>query len=437
MTSHGGRAGLVALIAALVIACGGTAPSTSPSVATPTNSPSSGPTSTPDSTPAGSEPSTSPSPDPTGTPEPQEGWIQLAAASDASATWSPDAAHLLVALTIPGGPPDGNQVQVLARDGTVLQTHEGVSDPVWLDSQRFVAYRLDWEQDESGEWSPATGPNGERLGTAELGSIDSDLLAIVEVPVLPALSNGTGALALTRFDANGLPETAVWSDGVLTEWRSGSPLTWSAAGEKLAFVLPQRSGPANEGPLEVVSWPGLATVWQSGPEVSVSTADFDPTGTYLAYPEFVEQPRQPRQAPTFNLMLNVINLAAGNSIGIPAPENGDFSWLSEERLIVVGFELLEASVIDFDGAVLAQQSVVGPNVIASADGLTALFYDAELDAPQMQILRGDELTLLDSPGLMTAQAPHMARDGSGVLVVVRAATSSPTGSPATVLLHNL
>ncbi len=54
----------------------------------------------------------------------------------------------------------------------------------------------------------------------------------------------------------------------------------------------------------------------------------------------------------------------------------------------------------------------------------------------MQILRGDELTLLESPGLITGQAPQMARDGSGVLVVVRAPTNAPTGSPATVLVHS-
>ncbi len=57
---------------------------------------------------------------------------------------------------------------------------------------------------------------------------------------------------------------------------------------------------------------------------------------------------------------------------MPAPENGDFAWLSDERLLTVGFESSEASVLDLNGEVLAQESVVGPNVIASADGQTAL-----------------------------------------------------------------
>jgi len=444
MTSYGGRAGFVALIAALVIACGGTAPSTSPPPTTPSEPPSSGPTSAPaptptSSTPTSSDPSGSPSAEPTGTPIPQEGWVQLAAASDASAVWAPDAAHILVELAEPGEAPERQQVQLIRRDGTVVRTYDELANPIWLDAQRFVVYRLEWVQDSTGAWYALTGPNGEVGGDALQGELASDALVAIDMPLGSgvAYSNGHGSLAVERFGPNGERETAVWSEGSLTEWLNGSSVSWSAAGDRLALVHPQGSGPAQEGPLEVVAWPGLATVWESAPEVSVSVAEFDTTGTKLAFPEFVERPRVPRQVPEFDLIVNVVDLSTGTVSPVPAPENGDFAWITDDRLLTVGFQSLQASVLDLSGEILVQESVAGPNVIASADGQTALLYDAELDEPQMQILRGDELTLLESPGLITGQAPQMARDGTGVLVVVRAETSSPTGSPATVLLHNL
>ncbi len=264
MTSHGGRAGFIALIAAFVVACGGTAPSTSPSLtsAPTTQAPSSGPTSTPASSLTGSDPSSSPSPDPTGTPAPQEGWVQLASASDASAVWSPDAQFILASLSTPGGPPESQQVQLLTRDGVVIRTHERLTDPVWLDPQSFVAYRLDWQQDQSGEWTPATGPNGERLGEALVGSVVSEQLLGWDIPLGSAISSGSGALAISRFDSGGRAETSVWTQlGGLTDWHAGAPLAWSPAGDRLALVHGQPTGPPGEGWLEVIAWPGLATLW--------------------------------------------------------------------------------------------------------------------------------------------------------------------------------
>jgi hypothetical protein len=326
-------------------------------------------------------------------------------------------------------------VQVLGRDGSLVGEYEALADPLWLDEDEFIGYRLDWQQDESGEWFAATGPNGERLGTVLMGNLGSEELTEVDVPLGPALSSGTNQLAITRFDAAGLPETAVWGDGFLTEWLPGAPLAWSAGTDHLVLVVPRRSGPSIEGSLNVVEWPSMRSDWSSAPDLAVSTAAFDATGTYLAYPEFVPRPRVPRQVPEFDLIVNVVDIGADTISPVQAPENGEFAWLAHDRLIVVGFDSYHASVLDLGGEVLAQESVVGPNVITSESGLTAVFYDAELDQPPMQILTADELRELQSPGILAGPAPALAPDDSGVLVVAR--QSGGENTPATVLIHLL
>jgi hypothetical protein len=331
----------------------------------------------------------------------------------------------------------------MSRDGSVVRTYDELADPVWLDSQRFIGYRLNWQQDDSGEWFAATGPDGERLGSPLLGSVGAEVLTEMDIPLGPAVANGYGALAVVRFDDAELPETAIWFDGALSEWRSGGPMGWSRFGEQLALVHPRRSGPASEGWLEVVSWPELTTLW-SDESLTVSTALFDPPGSSLAYPEYVERPRQPRQVPEFDLNVRLVDLATGQVGGFTAAENGDFAWidvtlLEGQEIIVVGFDSLQAMVYDRVGQSipLTGEPIAGPTVIGSADGSTMLFYDAELEESPLQFLRGEQLALLETPGLLTGPAPALAPDGSGVIVIARQATSNPQGSPATVLLHSL
>ena len=384
-------------------------------------------------------PAVSPSPigrpsDPTAAPE---GWLPLDQAPDAVGTWSPDAAHVLVGLSAPGGPPEAHGVRLVTRDGQHVSAFERVTDPVWIDDERFVAYRPDWRQDESGSWFAETGDNGERLGTALMGTLSSGQLDEADLPTDPALSNGHGALAIAGLDDSGAAEFAVWADDELADWRPGQPIAWSPTGDRLALIHSRDEGPTAEGWLEVVDWPGLSTAWSSDPAVRVAEAFFDPSGQFIAYADFLERPRQPRQPPEFDLIVRIIDLVAGVSAAFMAVENGDFAWDAAGHIVVVGFESLQASWYDRQGVVVATAAVIGPNVVASADGSTLLFYDAELDEPPMQVMRGGVLRLLDSPGTLAGPAPLVAPDGSGLLVVVRPPSSAPQGPPATVLLHRL
>ena len=376
------------------------------------------------------QPSDSPS-------SPEEGWLNVAQAPDAYARWSPDAAHLLIAMSTPGGPPESNVVRLVSSGGSTVRDYEAVTDPVWIDGDRFVAYRLEWQQDESGTWFAATGPNGERHATALVGATSSDTLTESDLPTEPALGNGHGALALERFDGASRTEFAIWDSDGLTEWRLGQPMRWSASGDRLAVVHSSDSGPTAEGWLEVVEWPGLSTLRSSDPALRVADAQFDPSGRLLAYAEYVERPTAPRQLLEFDLIVRIVSLDGNETAALTAPENGEFVWLSGDRLLVVGYDSHLASELDLRGAVLGQESVVGPNVIASADGSTSLFYDAELDQPPIQVMRGGDLRLLQSPGMLAGPPPVLAPDGSGLLVVVRLPSSAPQGPPATVLFHGL
>lgn len=402
----------------------------------------------PTSSAASSEPTGSADPTPTDvaplsntvspTGSPGAGWVPLAEAPDAGAAWSADSQHLLVWLQTPGAPPESYSVRVMDRAGALLQAHEAVTEPVWLDERRFVAYRLDWQQDEAGDWFAQTGPNGERLGTALIGEIgSSDLTEAIALPMHAALSDGRGAFALTRFDGAGSAEFAVWADGTLTDWRPGSPSAWSGPGDRLAVIHPRDAGPHAEGWLEIVAWPGLANVWSSDEQGSISGASFDPTGAFVAFPEFTERPTPPREVPRFDLTVRVVDLGSGELGGFEAVENGSYAWLAEARIVVVGFDSSTATVYDMTGGVLASAEVVGPNVVSAGGGSLLLFYDGELDEPPMQILRREQLTLLDSPGTLAGPAPAIAPNGSAIVVVVRVPSGEPGGPPATVLLHAL
>lgn len=377
-----------------------------------------------------------PTPSQTPTPSPHDGWLPLAEAPDAGAVWSPDAAHVLAWTAMPGGPPETNVVELMTRHGEPVHEFDAVTDPVWLDASRFVVYRLDWQQDDNGDWYAETGPNGERLGLALSGDVGSDELREIDLSLEPALSNGRSTLALSRFDASGTAEFALWRDRLVAPWRDGRPLAWSAFGGRLLILHSDELGPGAEGWLEVVESDGTS-VWSSDSDVRVSSAEFDSSGDFLAYPVYVARPRQPRQVPEFDLVINVVELGTGTVSSFPAQENGMFTWWGEGELIVVGFESSVATNYDRAGNVLASEQVIGPNVSTAADGSAALFYDAELDAPELQILREGTLRLLGSPGNMTGPPPRLAPDGSGLLVVVRLPSSGPPGRPAAVLLHQL
>ena len=422
-------------LAALLSACTGTVPpslvpASDPPSGTDRHTASPGPSATPTTVP------TVPiSPLPTPAHTPQAGWIRLADAPEAGAAWSSDGQHLLVWTAAPGGPPETNVVRLVTRSGEQVREFEAVTDPVWLDSLRFVLYRLDWRQDEGGEWYAETGPNGERLGSVLAGALGSSELSPLTMPIDPALPNGRGVLALARFDSGDRAEYALWSDGAMSDWRPGYPTTWSHAGDRLLLVHSRDFGPGAEGWLEVAGSDGT-TIW-SDESVRVGGGLFDPTGFYLAYPEFVERPRLPREVPMFDLVVRIVDLATGAVDGFPAQENGAFAWTSDGNLVVVGFESQQATVYDRAGDALSTAAVLGPTIVASEDGSTLLIYDAELDEPPMQIQRGGALSLLDTPGTLAGPAPDLSPDGSGLVAVVRLPSSAPQGPPATVLLHNL
>jgi hypothetical protein len=341
----------------------------------------------------------------------------------------------LIGLSTPGGPPEAQVVRLLTSRGDVVHDFTAATDPLWIDDGRLLAYRLDWRQDESGIWYAETGPSGERLGVALSGRVGAGELTEIDLPLGPVLSNGRGSLAVAASDGSG--EYAVWSDGILSAARAGYPIAWSANGDRLALIHTSDDGPAAAGWLEVVEWPGPSAEFSSDPALRISEALFDPSGAYIAYAEYIEQPTPPRQVPAFDLLLRIVDLASGELTTFKALENGDFAWDSSGNVVVVGFDSQQATSYDRQGVVVATGQVVGPNVTASADGSTLLFYDAELDQPQLQIMRGGVLRLLGSPGTLAGPAPVLAADGSGLLAVVRLPSSAPQGPPASVLLHRL
>ncbi len=392
-----------------------------------------GPTPTPVLSPT--QPTSTPASTPSSTPTiGTGGWALLGFGELAEAAWSPDAQHMLVAFGTATGPPETHFVGLLDRAGAFIRRYETAVRPVWVDATTFLLHRPEWEQADAEEWHEITPPNGTLSGNWLIGTVASDDLESSSLPMWLPVSSGLGALAFQQFDSSGRSETLVWEEGSLSAPIPGRPAGWSPDGSMLAIVLPAASGPSDEGPFEVLSWPGLE-ILHSG-TASVAEISFDPNGRRFAYPTYRELPRRPREVPQFELTLNVVDVTVAGEIEIVAQENGAFQWLDDERLLVVGYGSNRATVYGLDGSAEDAGLVTGPDVIAAANGSTLVFYDDELDEPTFSVLRSDGVREIETPGALTGPAPVLAPDGSGIISVVRMPIGP--GDPAQrVLLHNL
>lgn len=238
------------------------------------------------------------SPAPTAVPD--TGWIELAPQAGVSASWSPDSDWLLVT----------GYTEILlvdGRSGEIVRTYERVAGmasrgAVWVDGERFliVHQRPDDEEVHDG------------MAVAQIGRVDSDDLVDVEVPVgygrgfgsgLPYVAmvdGGAGAIAFLTTDdrkrgcgPDGCWTYRIWTSGGTSNERSGLPITWSPAGDRLAVIHKDRLRSDRQagmgagfrpyqGWLEVVSWPDLRTVFADRHIVVQENSGFDPTGRLLA-----------------------------------------------------------------------------------------------------------------------------------------------------------
>lgn len=369
---------------------------------------------------------TATSPRPTAEPPSLE-WVVLGSADDVSASWSPDGGHLLVRRSQTNGPPEQQQIDLIAREGTFIRTYQSVDRAVWLDADEFVLF--EWQRtaasaDGSGPWTVEYGPEGHPRHRAYLASVGSGNYVEVEVPQGVTLSSGHGAVAVGRFIPGREASFSVWSP---TEQGGtaypGYPIAWSAAGDRLAVIHPdvdEDAGPGLIGWLDILEYPTMSSLYADR-EARLSDegyATFDATGRYFAYPAFP------------HLWLADIGAGAVQSIG-PEGASDHFAWDSEGRLVIAQFETGGVAVFAVDGRKVSDMHPDGQMVIGSGDGSVLVLYNDDDDQPlDLTILAGDHELNVQLPGRTYLREPLIAPDGSAIV-----ATCLINGRPTVVALR--
>lgn len=307
-------------------------------------------------------------PGPTAVPE--TGWVQLTTSQTAvSARWSPDSRWLLVTTAR----------ELLLVD---VQTGETVRrwdfdagmftrGAVWIDDHRFLAFSQ----------PPEETLVHDGLGPAVMGSVDRDALVSVEVPVgyeyeppyIAALGGGDGAVAFetTRVGEgecgpNGCVTFRIWTPQWTSDERRGMPIAWSSAGDRLAVIHNDqpRRGPGigagfggYSGWLEVVSWPGLETVFADRQVIVHQDSAFDPTGHWLA---------------SAIGPLRIVNLDTGRVSSIHSAASPPL-WDSNGNLVATTVDG-DVVTIDLNGRRVGRWVGAGHRIVGTADGATQVVF---------------------------------------------------------------
>ena len=313
-------------------------------------------------------------------------------------------------------------MQVFDDAGNLVRTLSGAGDPVWLDAGTFEAY-------EVGQFPPAD-PNPDAFSqfhTVPGQSVDvaSGAIANVTLPCCYAMSNGHGAVAVAK-NMPGLaggagsknPSFAVWQDGSLSPEHDGEPLAWDANGDKLAVLHATQPTNGASGSVEVLSWPGLTSLYTSDTKEAVD-ATFDPSGAYVSYAIDSKD-----GAGALRMTVDVADLAAGTVAtiaiaGDPTKYDEGYFWNDQGQILTYTGAAPVLSTYQSDGTKIADLDVPpSTSFTASSDGTTLISSQIGPNgyASPVSIYRGGVTTPLNIPG--EVHNFSIAPDGRQLLVIV-------------------
>ena len=372
-----------------------------------------------------STPGATPRPTPitTGSGSATYSWQKVASAADVYPIWAPDSNHLLIDMQAAN---EFDHYDLLDRSGNSLATFLGLTDMFWLNSDVVEGY------EDNGD----AYPNDDQYHTVpgRAISVSDPTPQSVSLPCCYPLSNGHGAVALTRYlpekvEDQPRPRFVVWHDGVQSDEHEGAPIAWDLAGDKLLVIHPTQPDFHDQpaGWMEVLSWPGLTTVYEGDHNDVLGGADFDPTGRYLSYGWGSSDASN-----ASHQGIQILNLATGSRVVIPlldAPRSrGGYVWDSQSRLLSMSLDNLTLTTYLPDGTQVDQATFSQPTFLqASANGATLIRseYQDDTDVPSdIEIIRDGGSQPLTLP--FADAGPRLSPDGSQLLVTGYSASDDGT-----------
>ena len=335
-----------------------------------------------------------------------EDWITVAPTMGMpeSVDWAPDGEHLLLETSVPKAGIYYLGLDLVDAQGNVVRWYPGFGLAAWLDAGRFVAYS---EKDEK----PGTDFKPDQAWVMDTDGGDPQPIDIPFGTFGP-LGNGHGALAFQHVlpDVNNTwrDNFVVWADGITSTRHDGYPQRWSADGTKLEVIHPfKQSG--GEGWPEIVSWPGLRTLFEAPPPEQTD-ASFDPTGAYIAYEHDEENGGQDLST------IRVVTLATGGYVDLPYA-NDDF-WANGYLNTIEAQTLRE---YDTRGNLVNSARAPGVAGFPSADGSSIAFLSDDYGTgPTLDlnvvVERGGTLSALKLPAEWSNLRDALAPDGSALAI---------------------
>ena len=340
-------------------------------------------------------------------------WQKVGAGAGVFPTWAPDSNHLLVDVQNAN---EFDQVALLDRSGNSVANIKSVVEPIWLTSDAVEVYEGGSVPDYAQRDHYLTAP-----GTSIVAS--DGTASPVSLPCCEPLPNGHGAVAFTRFLPEKVtdiqrPRFVVWQDGVESAESDGYPVAWDVAGDTLLVIHPtQANWREPEGTLEVLSWPGLAPLYQDDPANAIPRAEFDPTGRYVSYDYYYSDASN-----SWHDEIHVIDIGARSRVAIPVPDypqaRGGYVWDDQSRLLVMSPDNLTLTTYLPNGTQVDQTSFDNATFLqASANGATILAtqYGDDENPSNLQLLRAGTSKPLTLP-LHEVQRIYLSPDGTQVLV---------------------
>jgi len=347
---------------------------------------------------SGASPSSAVTPPPlsstaSASPSAVDDWQVLAAAYAVGASWSPDGKWLAVWDRAGGSASAERHLRLLDSAGEPVRELDG-DRLLWVDATRFVLSRGD---------------------VSLLGAVDSADLATLPVPFPEAaLSNNHGAVALPSIQEGDPAATTfvVWTQTGASPAGSGLPEAWSADGTKLAVwhstepAGPHGIGSQETGWIEVLSWPGLASLASVKEDSLISEPmSFDPSGRYLVVSKLGLEGYL------------VLDTVAGALVGPSGVTGFTPAWNSASELLVPE---VDGSVTTY--SLLGKPPITTPgvanSVVASVDGSTVVFYYTPSESARgpATLVRDGVSRTIPIPGRVHLP-PIVSPDGSGIVII--------------------
>ena len=313
-------------------------------------------------------------------------------------TWAPDGEHLLAET---GDPSAGLYIEgtyLIDVDGQAIRWYPSLALGVWIDNEHFILYSSS-TTGVSADFTP------DKAWLADTAGSDAQR---VDMPVgtYSALENHHAAAAIdfVRGVRVGLvrQDFVVWSGGISSQPHDGYPSNWTLDGSKLA-VIHKCTEMGCQGYLEVVSWPGLQTIFEPDPPEQLGDFAFDPTGQYVAYAHL-------DPSTDFGYVNRVVTLATGSYVDLRSIYGPGYYWANGYLNMDDGKSVHE---FDTQGELVASTPAPGQIAESSADGSTVLFSNDE-PATSLVVQRGDVLTPVELPTSDFYHPGWLSQDGSAI-----------------------